>query len=85
MYCIWADPMLDLGTVAVRRVPYLCTGCANQLSLPWGNNVEPHLQGRYAKGNTVCVYHSLFEDMNDWQIITCKPTSANDNKETDLA
>ena len=39
-YHIRCDPELDGGLCAMRHIPCACTGCFEQLSKPWLNNLE---------------------------------------------
>ena len=67
MYNIRADPELPLGTVAVRRIPCACSGCCDKLKRP--------IRERYTGDCTDCKYRDVFEDTNDWHLVTVAPRS----------
>ena len=77
-YNFRADPKLQIGQIAVRRIPCACDGCLEQLEQPWVPKVPFHNQPRYKGGNTKCVYWNIFEGLNDWLLITMNDKVSSD-------
>ena len=82
-YHLHVDPQLSLYKAALRRIPCACTTCLSNLSLPWKDNVEAHLQPRF-EHNDKCKYIKVFGKLNDWLIINVMHKNnidENDDKE----
>ena len=51
MYNIRCDPELRVGKADVRRIPYACSFCIEQLDLPWNKNEKDTTHKRYSINN----------------------------------
>ena len=59
---------LDKGFCAMRRIPFACTGCGEQLSEPWLANLDKTLQPRYVIEPETCKYSSILHGYNKWYL-----------------
>ena len=84
-YNIRADPDLGLGVVALCHVPCACSGCLEQLSIHWENNVNIKDQPRYASSSSRCKFWPLFHGLNDWKVVRLLRTSEDDDKDDEKA
>jgi len=68
-YNIHANSMLGVGCVAVCRIPCACVGCRAQLQMAWVPNVPFKQQPQY-KASVTCKNREIFQELNDWKLIT---------------
>jgi hypothetical protein len=81
MYNICTDPNLGLAKAVVRQIPCACTGCNEQLDLPWQAGVPVEQQLRY-KASESCKWKKIFHGgLNNWTILTLVPGSNADDDE----
>ena len=70
MYHQRQEADLGIKRAAVRRIPCGCEGCYEGHLLkpgPWQERYKPH---------TDCVHHLIYEDLNDWHIVTLRPKTS---------
>ena len=63
-YHIRYDPDLEEGFCAMRRIPYACIGCVEQLSNTWLPNLDKTLQPHYAIEPKTFKYSSILWGYN---------------------
>ena len=63
-YHIICDPDLIEGFYAMRSIRCACTGCVEQLSKPWLNNLDKTLQPCYVIEPETCKYSSILRGYN---------------------
>jgi hypothetical protein len=71
---LWTDPDLGVDHAVVRRIPYPCLACQNQLSKAWQPNIEAILQDHYRQ-NQKCRLWNVFLGLNNWLIVDLRPTA----------
>ena len=68
VYNIIFNTDLDEGFCDMRRIPYACNGCVEQLSKLWLPNLDKNLQPRYVIKPKTCKYSPIFCGYNKWYI-----------------
>ena len=84
MYNIRCNSDLGVGKTAVRRIPYACNYCIEQLEFPQDKNEKDSNKKRYDV-NKNYLYWNIFEALNNWNIITLVTTITNNTEKDDEA
>ena len=84
MYNFKSDLDMGKGKIAMRRIPCVCNGYLDQLdSVRKTGHIDE--EQRECKTSNKCEMKSIFNELNNWQVIKLETSKNNDIDEDDLA
>ena len=75
---------MGIRKIAIRRIPRACNDCLKQVDSVWKTGTVDKKQGKY-KTSDRCEMKTMFDGLNDWQVVKLETSKKDDIDEGDLA